>query len=252
MTITVKLISPRDYEITKDGAIITVRANRILDDEVLGKPLQEYEEILKFIENFEIIPKETIKPEIPEKEAKEIKTQIDGILYPKSVSVDSPSQNIQAYNEGLRELVDKDISRIKEKYTKNYHEFIPKPTYKPALAVKQMQVHGLISSHEAAKLQKQFNSEDSNKSNSQEVPHIAGIPTPIKRQEMILRNLKEFTSEDIVEFFGKMGYDRHRIQNNVGHDLKALKRTNKIKIIGNNPRKWGVIGKKKGSEIAWP
>jgi len=242
--ITVKLTSPRDYTITDGNKIITVRATRQLNDDELRRPLREYEEILVFIENFEIIQKEEIKSEIPDRVAQGIKTQIDDILYPKSESVSSSPQNVQAYNTLVEQPesdkllpTSKDISRIEEKYNNLMSVAFPneEKVSKPALALKQMLVHNLISTEEADKLQKQFdldmdNIMDSTNLNLRSPPYRRYSRTH-KRQEMIVRNHKEFTSDDIVSFFGNMGYDKTRIRNNVGHDIKALKEKNKIRMI---------------------
>lgn len=242
--ITVKLTSPRDYEITKDGVIMVVRANRILDDEALGKPLREYEEILRFAENFEV---RNVKPNYnflikSTEEQHPIKTITNEgfIKTQKEEEVDIIFN--QVVTEGIKNttLSDKllpsseDISRIEDKYNHSMNKVNPKYTADDI-------------AHEITRIDRTNLKEL--KPIESLIPHIAGIPNPIKRQEMIIRNLKEFTSDDIVEFFGKMGYDRHRINNNVSHDIKALKQKNRIRLIDSNPRKYSVIIQNKSTRV---
>jgi len=221
-TITVKLTSPRDYEITNGKKIITVRANRELTDDELGKPLREYEDIFRFVENFDICNIETNWNNIirtTEEQQKDEKALEKILDVKKEKDVNDVFNRV--VTEGIKNTTlsdkllptDKEISRIEEKYN---HSMNKVNTSTPT------------------------------------IPHIAGIPNPQKRQERIIRNLQEFTKEDIVNMFTKDGYNSTQIRNNSYHDIRNLIIRGKIKKIGDNPNKYRVITKKMGGEISWP
>lgn len=128
--ITVKLTSPRDYEITKDGAIMVVRTTRVLYDDALGKPLREYEEILKFIENFEVC---NVKPNYnfiikSTEEQHPIKTVTKEEFLKTQKEVDEDMSEINKLLPSSQ-----DISRIEEKYSN-----IPNPAERRAHIIKNI------------------------------------------------------------------------------------------------------------------
>jgi len=72
-----------------------------------------------------------------------------------------------------------------------------------------------------------------------------GIPTPVERQTKELTDLpEEFVIADIVEMFGKEGYDKKKINENAYHDINNMMEKNKIFYLeGTKPKKYRIVSR---------